>query len=537
MGSFAHSKTKKRQTLISVTLKNLVICLLVIVVGTLLIFLAGSKIEENFWDRTDLSYLLSQKETLRAEQYDQLIVGGGFKFSGYFEITDPQAHVIYCSNSKRHNTYTTQSLSFIPDSKAGETFYMEKMKEKSGARFLITRYLTVENESQIAGIILIGAQGKIHYDTVGINADRLNPRTMSILKKNTDRTFLQKQSFRTNHGEVRYLLYHVGNRNKLYHALTDKVDSISIVACIALAAFNLLFFCYRMVQSVRTPLETFTQKIQEFGRTRRVNVKEEEENTPVEFQRILTSFGTLEQQLVKSEQERHAMEGQRRRILTNISHDLKTPATVIQGYAEILANHRASSEEQDKYLNIILKRSNHLVELIHAFFEYNKLNVPDMKPVLKTDDFCEFFREYIADRYEELHDHGNTITVEIPEDVIFLSYDPVLIKRMIENIINNSMRHNQGRADLYTALFQSEQDILIQIGDNGKGIPPALRQSLFSPFVVWNQSRTNGEGTGLGLAIARRIAELHHGTIRLLPEGTKGWNVLFEICLPKVPEE
>lgn len=527
------NRNSKEQTLASIIFKNLVISLILVVGGLILIYSCASKIETNFWNRTDISYLLSQKKRLKKGAYDKLNIGGGFRFSGYFEIVDEDARILYCSDKRKKNTYNKQALSFIPDSRLGESFYMEEITDDKNAEFLISRYITEDDDTEeISGIMLIDGEGYIYYNSTGMDAEKLNKKTLEILKKNTDRTFLQKSRFSADDGENLYLLYHFGNRSRIYHSLKERVEAWSIAAAILLAVFSILFFCRRILNAIRQPMGTLMERIETFGENRNLHVPDTNDPDPVEFRRILASFDALERELTDSENEKQELEDQKQKMLTDISHDLKTPATVIQGYAQILSSGAASREEQQQYLEIIRKRSVQLSDLIHTFYEYNKLNHPELRLDLKEDDFCEFFREFFADRYEELYTQGSTITADIPEETMMLSFDHQLMKRLLENILGNSIRHNGGHTDLYAGLSRTDREIIVRIGDNGAGISEDLRESVFSPFVTGNKARTGGEGSGLGLAIAMRIAELHRGTIRLLPENTDGWKVLFEIRLP-----
>lgn len=524
---------KRRQKLIAVFLKYMLLCIAVIILGTTAVIELERKVEDNFWRRTDISYLMSQKEYLKSEQYDKLYPGGGYNYSGYFEIVNSSARVIYCSDPGKHNTYSRQVLAFVPNSDIGESFYMDELSNGGPAKFMVTQDKATNKGQQYSGLLLIDERRNVIYDSIGVKATKISEETFNLLKRNADGKYLQKQSFKTENGKKRYLIYHVGNRNKLYRSLMRKINAFDDIFNVGFVILCVIAFTVRIVHILKRPLNQLTEAMTTFARTGEPNKPEYE--GPAEFVDIMDAFEKMEEQLVASNKKRQDLERQKQQMITDISHDLKTPATVIQGYADALAGGAVPKEDQGKYIKIIQHRSVQLTELINSFFEYSKLNHPDMKPAMERDDFCEFFREYLAGKYEELDADGCTLDLDIPEEEMMLSFDSALMKRVFENIFNNSIRHNGGVVGLYAGISQDDSDIVVRVGDNGRGISEELRQDVFSPFVVGNKARTSGQGTGLGLSIAKKIVELHGGTITLLPAGTGGWSVLFEIRLPKSP--
>lgn len=526
-----HDRKKRRSKLIAVILKYLLLCISVIILGNALAIQLEGMIEDNFWRRTDISYLMSQKEYLKDGQYSKLYPGGGYNYSGYFEIVDSNARVIYSSDPGKKNKYSPQVLSFIPDSDIGESFYMDELSNGGPAKFMVTQDKATNKGQRYSGLLLIDDHRNVIYDSIGVHAKSISEETFELLKKNADGRFLQKESFKTGNGKTRYLLYHVGNRNKLYRELENEINAGDDIFNLSFATLCIIFFALRMVRILKRPLNELSEAMTDFASTGRP--KKPDYDGISEFVDIMDAFEKMEEQLEKSDRERRDLERQKQQMITDISHDLKTPATVIQGYADALAGGAVPEEDREKYIKIIQHRSVQLTELINTFFEYSKLNHPDMKPVMERGDFCEFFREYLAEKYEELDAGGCTLDLDIPEEEMMLSFDSALMKRVFENIFSNSIRHNGGAVALYAGISQDDGSIVVRIGDGGKGISEELRQDIFSPFVVGNKARTSGQGTGLGLAIARKIVELHGGTITLLPAGSGGWSVLFEIRLPR----
>ncbi len=252
-----------------------------------------------------------------------------------------------------------------------------------------------------------------------------------------------------------------------------------------------------------------------------------------EFDQICLRFNQISERLQTSEAERTKLEAQQRKMIADISHDLKTPITVIQGYSKAVRDNVADDETKQKYLDAICRKSEMVTELINTFHEFSKLDHPDFSYHMTEDDLCEYFREYLALKYHDLELAGFGLEFDLPEHPIPFTFDKQQFSRVFENLMSNSFRYNPPGTVLYSNLFETADSIILQLGDNGRGIPAAVRDRIFDPFVVGTESRTNSRGSGLGLAICKRIIEAHGGTIGLVaPEETK-WKTLYEIRFPK----
>ena len=236
--------------------------------------------------------------------------------------------------------------------------------------------------------------------------------------------------------------------------------------------------------------------------------------------------------LKESEKLRIKSENEKQKMLADISHDLKTPITVIQGYSKAIADGVVPREDEKKYLEAIKAKSENLSELINTFYEYSKLEHPEFSLSKETSDICEYFREYLALKYEELDLAGFLMEIDIPDESLNYCFDRIQLKRVFENIISNSVKSNKKGTTIFASLSIVDSIIVIRLGDDGIGIPDSLRSNIFEPFVVGNESRTSGQGTGLGLSIAKLIVEAHEGKISLLDSDKVCGRTMFEITLP-----
>lgn len=163
-----------------------------------------------------------------------------------------------------------------------------------------------------------------------------------------------------------------------------------------------------------------------------------------------------------------------------------------------------------------------------------KMEHPNFKLDLEEVDLCEYVKEVLAERYNEIEENGFDIDVQIPEETIPLSIDKNLFKRLLGNLLNNSLQYNPPGTTIFVSLKQDKKDVVITIADNGTGISPELADDIFKPFVTSNNARSSGKGTGLGLTITKKIVELHGGSISLCQDHSNSHlKTVFIIKQPK----
>ena len=162
-----------------------------------------------------------------------------------------------------------------------------------------------------------------------------------------------------------------------------------------------------------------------------------------------------------------------------------------------------------------------LTKLINAFHEYSKIEHPDFVLQMEKQDLCEYSREYLVKKYDEIDLAGFSLQVSIPEEPIYCQIDGLQLQRVLDNLLSNSLRYNRLGTILFFDIEKGDGKAYIRIADNGRGIPKERAKSIFEPFVVGNEARSSG-GSGLGLSIAKRIMELHGGDIILAEKPRTG---------------
>ena len=207
-----------------------------------------------------------------------------------------------------------------------------------------------------------------------------------------------------------------------------------------------------------------------------------------------------------------------RNMLSNISHDLKTPLTVVMGYSETLL-HSSSLIDQEREVMIrkIQDKAQEVLRLIHSFFDLAKLESGDIELALTRVNLSELCRVKMLSFYEMLTNQGLQVELSIPEGDLFVTGNVDALDRVLDNLITNAMRYGAEGKVLGLLLEQPNSgEVMLQIWDRGKGIPEREHDRVFERMYTLEDSRNRlYHGSGLGLTITKRLVERMGGRIEL----------------------
>jgi len=253
-----------------------------------------------------------------------------------------------------------------------------------------------------------------------------------------------------------------------------------------------------------------------------------------EFLKIRDAFNYMAVKLEESEREKHKIEENRKRMFMDISHDLKTPITTICGYVKALDEGLVQDEERKKrYLHTIHEKSLRVTNLINNLFELSKLENTEIRLKKEKYDVVEFLRGIVAEYYEQIEEKRFILDLILPVGKISCDFDRKEMGRVLSNLLNNALEYNSEGTKIRIELKEIEEKIIIEIADNGVGIPEKLKEIIFEPFVRGDINRSSDGGTGLGLAIAKKIVEAHGGILNLCTN--EGENkTIFRIIICKI---
>ena len=256
-----------------------------------------------------------------------------------------------------------------------------------------------------------------------------------------------------------------------------------------------------------------------------------------------------EKEELQKERERLQKEEEEKRMLlvSELSHDLKTPLASTQGYSELLLGSDVPDEKREEYLGIIYANSVRSNEIIQSLFTYSKLGSAGYQPTMERVDICEYSRQIVAEYFPRFEAARFTLDVMMPEDEIFVMLCKELFRRVYDNLFENALKYNPSGTKFEVklkALKDTPDQVEIIVADHGTGIPKDAVEHIFEPFYRVNRNRLgvsdkeNIPGSGLGLAIVKKIVEMHGGEITFEAESlsereeTDGCN--FRIRIPRM---
>lgn len=234
----------------------------------------------------------------------------------------------------------------------------------------------------------------------------------------------------------------------------------------------------------------------------------------------------LDRQKIKSDFRRQ--ENSSKKMLSNISHDIKTPLTVVLGYLEIMRLNHADDETLQK----VEAKAGQVMELINEFFTLAKLEAGDTNIETSKINISELCRESILSFYDILRGKDFVVDISIPENNIFVQGEKGAIDRILSNLISNAVRYGSGGKYIGLTLRESENHVYIDVTDKGKGIEKEFAISVFERLYTMEDSRNREiQGNGLGLTIAKNLANQLGGDILL--DSEPGVKTTFTVKLKK----
>ena len=219
----------------------------------------------------------------------------------------------------------------------------------------------------------------------------------------------------------------------------------------------------------------------------------------------------------------------RRELVANVSHDLRTPLTALQGYLETLQLETLSGADKHRYLSVALKHSEHLNTLVTELFELAKLEANAAPIHNERFPLAELVQDVVQKFGLSAEKKGVTLVADT-EVRPSVYADVGFLERVLENLLDNALHYTPAGGTVSVSLGASVQGVRVEVTDTGSGIPPAELPHVFERFYRGSRAGGNAAGAGLGLTISQRMLELH-GT-RLEVESRVGGGTTFSFSLP-----
>ena len=539
-------KANRRGSIFSLLINNYILFTVIIIISAILINNVSNYLIFGDYDAT-LGLTKKYQNYLKEEKFNKLNLKEITGEDGTIEILDENYNLIYSLGKDiNKEKYNEDEINAIPNYRKDDTYLnIYDYYSENGESYKLIIAESYYSEGVISNPLKSTSKW---FKVLDKNLNVILESDNAPAKKNytekeiiymrgyyNNGLFIEKYQYINNDGIKRTAIIksrelYTNSFFKKMNILT-KIDflvfGIAYIILVVIFVFVLRSKFYEPLEKLNKAMELLTE-----GKRK----KPVDYSGPREFVDICDRFNIMVSKLEDSENQRKKLMNDKERMMADISHDLKTPITSIQGYAKALSDGIIVDEDKDKYIKIIYEKSKKLTELINIFHEYSKLEHPDFNLIFEKVDLSEYLRAYIALKYEDIVESGFNIEVDIPEEEMEIKIDKVQLQRVFDNILGNSIKHNEKGTNIYVSLKEKNDIYEIIIADDGKGISKDIANNIFEAFTVGDESRNSKQGSGLGLAIAKTIVDLHEGTIELEPESLKKFSTQFKIILKKNPK-
>ena len=297
-----------------------------------------------------------------------------------------------------------------------------------------------------------------------------------------------------------------------------------IAFCIALLFILFLVTKLRRVRGQLSIIEEALEDIKTGNPNRRVLTRKSDTTKRICY--AINEIAVKNQsQLISQKQSEQAY----KRLMTSLSHDVKTPLASLVGYLEAATTGLVAGDEKEAYLHVAVEKAYHLKNFVETLFEWVKLDAKEQIFHFEICDLNELTRNIVAEWVPTLERNHFEYDFDIPEDEYFLRIDPHSYTRILNNLLQNTLMHSGGNK-LTLKLLENEQQVKIIISDNGKGISPSDIPHIFERMYQCDRSRS-ALGNGLGLSITQELVNAHNGKIKA--DSKPGTGTVFTVLFPK----
>ncbi len=325
-------------------------------------------------------------------------------------------------------------------------------------------------------------------------------------------------------------------RGDAQHALVFMLGSMSLVLLMGILAGVAAF------SWVTKPLRDLTsavQALEEEGVSGFVRLAggapDPDQPAPAdEIGQLRNAFHRMANRLAMQWQELLNKDQQRRELVANISHDLRTPLTALHGYLETLAlkDDSLSVHDRRKYLRTALAQSRKVGQLAQELFELARLEYGGIRLEKERFQLVDLIQD-VFEKFElATQARGVRLAADFQQNLPSIEADVALIERVLTNLLDNAVRHSPDGGAIRVAVSCQHSQVWVEVSDDGTGVPGSLRGDLFERPSVFSASAQQPRG-GLGLLIVKRIMQLHDGDVELI-DSVSATGATFRFVLPTV---
>ncbi len=219
-------------------------------------------------------------------------------------------------------------------------------------------------------------------------------------------------------------------------------------------------------------------------------------------------------------------------FFTNISHEFRTPLTLIFGTVEELIDNKTYDNNLRRHLKMIQKNANRLYRMVNQLIDYRKIDVKKMKLHASEIDIIYFLEDILSSFKDLARKRSIDLRTSYEKTRIMLWFDPNMMDKVFFNLLSNAFKFTEdyGRIEVNLKVDESEGKVIIEVRDNGHGISAGQEEHIFDPFYQERKKGGPQKGFGLGLPLAKEFVTLHHGRLFVVPKDGPG--ATFRLSLP-----
>lgn len=300
-------------------------------------------------------------------------------------------------------------------------------------------------------------------------------------------------------------------------AIREQIYMIAIIMLILSIILSLIIY-----KTISKPIKEINKMTKEI--TKGNYAVEFKQNDYAEIQELADSLNNMTVQLGK-------VEKMQRELIANVSHDLRTPLTMISGYGEVIRD--IPNENTKENIQVIIDEANHLTQLVNNMLDASKLQSEDQQLNRKQINVYEFVYDFYNHYSKMLESSGYHVQLKCEDDLGYIEADPIKLLQVLRNLMNNAVKYGGQDKIVELVVKKVSKVIRFEVTDHGKGIPEDQLPLIWNRYYKVDRNKTRPyDGSGLGLSIVKTILELHdvnYGVSSKVGEGTTFF-FEFPIC-------
>lgn len=414
--------------------KSLILtCVIYFLLYSLLMFLVYNAVNYFVYNWMNSAFpsmdnLLEYKQELQEDNFLDIPLTRSSQCS--FIVFDDEGRTVYATSKEVADNINAKDLLLIKDYYGNYTYLVFEKNGSDGKTYYYVYLNKREEDTQTAQVIESSVLDEnlhvIEGDLIA-GKESLSEKEFGFIQgQYGENQMIEKYHYQTSDGKNRtVVLISLQINAQTYDKTLNSANRLWLIT-IPIVVLLAIVVTLLVIRRIKTSILPLNHAIASYRGDNQFEVNKAA--IPMEFESTVDRFSELVMRLENTQLEKEQAYQEKQRIIADISHDVKTPLTVIQGYSKALLEERVPEEKKQKYLETIYKRSKLAVGLMDSLFEYVKMEHPGFEPNRKNVDICELIRGILAEKYNEIEQRSFSLNVDIQEDPIYFMADEKLFR-------------------------------------------------------------------------------------------------------------